>query len=212
MVTVAFTGKAGRTVELDDTLSGCRAILDGETDDWAESSLYMVGDLDEARERERAGATEAPHEAHRRPPRSRSSRKPTMSPICAPKTTAALSASCRATPIFSPRLAVSVVSLARPARRRTSSRGARRHARSARRRRRSRSRPAKRSPVTICTGSRPKCWRRSSTATKQSLRRAPTRSGFISPPSIKSTAFSNPSAPRHCRACRGGIANDGLEQ
>jgi F-type H+/Na+-transporting ATPase subunit beta len=52
MVTVAFTGKSGRTVELDATLSGCRAILEGETDDWAEGSLYMVGDLDEARLKE----------------------------------------------------------------------------------------------------------------------------------------------------------------
>lgn len=52
MVTVAFTGKAGRTVELEATLAGCRAILEGETDDWAESSLYMVGDLEEARQRE----------------------------------------------------------------------------------------------------------------------------------------------------------------
>lgn len=59
MVTVAFTGKPGRAVELDATLSGCRAILDGEADEWAESSLYMVGDLTEARHREaeaRAGA------------------------------------------------------------------------------------------------------------------------------------------------------------
>ncbi|HVM85116.1 MAG TPA: F0F1 ATP synthase subunit beta [Candidatus Binatia bacterium] len=54
MVTTAFTGKAGRVVELADTLSGCRAILDGETDDWAEGSLYMVGDLAEARQRETA--------------------------------------------------------------------------------------------------------------------------------------------------------------
>ncbi|WP_193187510.1 F0F1 ATP synthase subunit beta [Nisaea sediminum] len=54
MVTTAFTGKPGRTVELEATLAGCRAILAGETDDWAESSLYMVGDLDEARERETA--------------------------------------------------------------------------------------------------------------------------------------------------------------
>ena len=55
MVTVAFTGKPGRAVELDATLTGCRAILDGETDDWAEGSLYMVGDLEEARQKE-AGA------------------------------------------------------------------------------------------------------------------------------------------------------------
>jgi F-type H+/Na+-transporting ATPase subunit beta len=52
MVTVAFTGKSGRSVELEATLAGCRAILNGETDDWAESSLYMVGDLDEARQKE----------------------------------------------------------------------------------------------------------------------------------------------------------------
>jgi len=52
MVTVAFTGKSGRSVELEATLAGCRAILNGETDDWAESSLYMVGDLDEARGKE----------------------------------------------------------------------------------------------------------------------------------------------------------------
>lgn len=54
MVTGAFTGKPGRSVELDATLSGCRAILDGEADDWGESSLYMVGDLEEARSRELA--------------------------------------------------------------------------------------------------------------------------------------------------------------
>ncbi len=60
MVTVAFTGKEGRTVELDDTLQGCRAILDGETDDWAERSLYMVGALGEARERERAAKAGVP--------------------------------------------------------------------------------------------------------------------------------------------------------
>lgn len=59
MVTVAFTGMPGRTVELDATLAGCRAILDGEADRWAESSLYMVGDIDEARRKE-AGAKANP--------------------------------------------------------------------------------------------------------------------------------------------------------
>ena len=52
MVTVAFTGKPGRAVELATTLAGCRAILDGETDEWAESSLSLVGDLEEARQKE----------------------------------------------------------------------------------------------------------------------------------------------------------------
>ncbi|MEZ5833662.1 MAG: F0F1 ATP synthase subunit beta [Dongiaceae bacterium] len=52
MVTVAFTGKEGRTVEPQHTLEGCQAVLDGESDDWAEASLYMVGDLNEARRKE----------------------------------------------------------------------------------------------------------------------------------------------------------------
>ncbi len=54
MVTEAFTGTPGESVALADTLSGCRAILDGETDDWAEGSLYMVGTLEDARRKEAA--------------------------------------------------------------------------------------------------------------------------------------------------------------
>ena len=56
MVTRAFTGKPGASVKLTDTLAGCRAILEGETDDWAESSLYMVGTLEDARQKEAAAA------------------------------------------------------------------------------------------------------------------------------------------------------------
>jgi F-type H+-transporting ATPase subunit beta len=55
-VTEAFTGHAGRSVKLADTLAGCRAILDGEADAWAESSLYLIGDLAEARSHEQARA------------------------------------------------------------------------------------------------------------------------------------------------------------
>ncbi len=55
-VTEAFTGVAGRSVTIADTLAGCKAILDGECDDWHEKSLYMVGTLDEARERERSAS------------------------------------------------------------------------------------------------------------------------------------------------------------
>jgi F-type H+-transporting ATPase subunit beta len=51
-VTEAFTGKAGRSVPLAETLRGCRAILDGEGDGWAESSFYMVGTLDEVQAKE----------------------------------------------------------------------------------------------------------------------------------------------------------------
>ncbi|HXW71857.1 MAG TPA: F0F1 ATP synthase subunit beta [Methylocella sp.] len=52
VVTEAFSGTPGRSVALADTIEGCRAILDGETDDWMESSLYMIGTLDEARRKE----------------------------------------------------------------------------------------------------------------------------------------------------------------
>jgi F-type H+-transporting ATPase subunit beta len=62
VVTEAFTGTPGRSVTRADTLAGCRAILDGETDDWAERSLYMVGNLDEARQKE-AAATKAKPQA-----------------------------------------------------------------------------------------------------------------------------------------------------
>ena len=54
VVTEAFTGTPGRSVSRADTLAGCRAILDGEADGWSESSLYMVGTLDEARQKEHA--------------------------------------------------------------------------------------------------------------------------------------------------------------
>ncbi|MDF1871609.1 F0F1 ATP synthase subunit beta [Vannielia sp.] len=59
MVTEAFTGTPGATVPLTETLAGCRAILDGEADDWAEGSLYMVGPLADARANE-TRANEAP--------------------------------------------------------------------------------------------------------------------------------------------------------
>jgi len=62
MVTEAFTGTPGASVSLTDTLAGCRAILDGEADDWSESSLYMVGTLEDARKKE-AGANSPDHEA-----------------------------------------------------------------------------------------------------------------------------------------------------
>lgn len=59
MVTEAFTGTAGASVPLTETLAGCRAILDGEADDWYESSLYMVGTLEDARHKEAAANASA---------------------------------------------------------------------------------------------------------------------------------------------------------
>jgi F-type H+-transporting ATPase subunit beta len=57
-VTEAFTGMAGRSVPLADTLKGCRAILAGACDGFAESSLYMIGTLAEAQEKEAAQRSE----------------------------------------------------------------------------------------------------------------------------------------------------------
>jgi len=53
-VTEAFTGTPGRSVGVADTIAGCRAILAGDCDDWQENSLYMVGTLEEARQKEEA--------------------------------------------------------------------------------------------------------------------------------------------------------------
>lgn len=60
MVTEAFTGTPGASVKLADTLAGCRAILEGEADDWSESSLYMVGTLEDARRKEAGTKTDSP--------------------------------------------------------------------------------------------------------------------------------------------------------
>jgi F-type H+/Na+-transporting ATPase subunit beta len=51
-VTEAFTGAQGRSVPLAETLKGCRAILNGDCDKWAESSLYMVGTIADAEQKE----------------------------------------------------------------------------------------------------------------------------------------------------------------
>ena len=53
-MTEGFTGVAGRSVAVADVIAGCRAILDGECDDWRESSLYMIGTLEEGRAKEAA--------------------------------------------------------------------------------------------------------------------------------------------------------------
>ena len=46
--TSRFTGKKGKFVSLEETLNGCRQILDGEHLDTPEKNLYMIGSIDEA--------------------------------------------------------------------------------------------------------------------------------------------------------------------
>ena len=44
-----FSGMAGATVSLEDTLDGCERILNDEFSDYPESALYMIGCVDEAK-------------------------------------------------------------------------------------------------------------------------------------------------------------------
>ena len=50
-VAEAFTGIQGRFVSLKDTIRSFSAILGGEADDLPEAAFFMVGDIDEAREK-----------------------------------------------------------------------------------------------------------------------------------------------------------------
>ena len=43
-----FTGKEGRYVSMEDTVSGFEAILNGEVDDLNENAFAYVGTIDEA--------------------------------------------------------------------------------------------------------------------------------------------------------------------
>jgi len=54
LATEAFTGLAGKTVAIAETLRGCDAILAGECDDWPESAFYMTGTLDDVARKRRA--------------------------------------------------------------------------------------------------------------------------------------------------------------
>ena len=50
-VAEVFTGSPGVLVSLEDTIDGFRKVCDGDCDDMPEASFYMVGTLDEAREK-----------------------------------------------------------------------------------------------------------------------------------------------------------------
>jgi len=49
--TYQFTGYEGRMVDIEDTVSGCARILDDEFSEIPEQSLYMIGSIDEAKNR-----------------------------------------------------------------------------------------------------------------------------------------------------------------
>ncbi|NLB36132.1 MAG: F0F1 ATP synthase subunit beta, partial [Clostridiales bacterium] len=50
-VAQVFTGMPGRFVPLQDTIRSFKAIINGDVDDLPESAFYMVGDIDEVKEK-----------------------------------------------------------------------------------------------------------------------------------------------------------------
>jgi F-type H+-transporting ATPase subunit beta len=58
--TEQFTGIKGRLVSLEDALDGCERILHDEFKDFPESALYMIGAIDEAKDKLEASPSRAP--------------------------------------------------------------------------------------------------------------------------------------------------------
>ncbi len=52
-VAAQFTGTPGKLVKLDKTIEGFEQIVDGQLDDLPEQAFYMVGDIEEAKEKAR---------------------------------------------------------------------------------------------------------------------------------------------------------------
>ncbi len=58
-VAEVFTGAPGKLVDLKDTIAGFKAIVAGEYDDLPESAFYMVGSIEEAKQKAQKMAAEA---------------------------------------------------------------------------------------------------------------------------------------------------------
>eukprot|EP01003_Olkasia_polycarbonata_P005395 NODE_5027_length_298_cov_65.437751_g4944_i0.p1 GENE.NODE_5027_length_298_cov_65.437751_g4944_i0~~NODE_5027_length_298_cov_65.437751_g4944_i0.p1 ORF type:complete len:84 (-),score=27.96 NODE_5027_length_298_cov_65.437751_g4944_i0:46-270(-) len=50
-VAEVFTGTAGKFVSLDDTIAGFSEIIEGKYDDLPEGAFYMVGNIDDVKEK-----------------------------------------------------------------------------------------------------------------------------------------------------------------
>jgi F-type H+-transporting ATPase subunit beta len=53
--TEQFTGLQGKLVSLEEALDGCERILNDEFKDYPESALYMIGAVDEAKQKGQSG-------------------------------------------------------------------------------------------------------------------------------------------------------------
>ena len=58
-VAEVFTGTPGEFVQLEDTIKGFKAIVDGDYDDIPEAAFYMVGPMEQAMEKANRLAAEA---------------------------------------------------------------------------------------------------------------------------------------------------------
>jgi F-type H+-transporting ATPase subunit beta len=58
-VAEVFTGSPGKLVSLEDTIAGFKSVCAGEADDLPEAAFYMVGSLEEARDKAKQMAAEA---------------------------------------------------------------------------------------------------------------------------------------------------------
>ena len=58
-VAEVFTGSPGKFVDLEDTIKGFKAVINGEYDDLPEAAFYMVGGIDEVIEKAKKMAAEA---------------------------------------------------------------------------------------------------------------------------------------------------------
>ena len=67
--TEQFTGIQGKLVSLKDALDGCERILRDEFKDYPESALYMIGAVEEAKEKAKSGKPAAKAEPDPKPGR-----------------------------------------------------------------------------------------------------------------------------------------------
>ncbi len=65
--TEQFTGLKGKLVSLKDSLDGCERILRDDFKDYPESALYMIGTIDEAKDKVKNGTPASPSEPGAKP-------------------------------------------------------------------------------------------------------------------------------------------------
>ena len=65
--TEQFTGMAGKLVSLADALDGCERILNDEFEDFPESALYMIGTIDEVKDKTKSAPQLQQEEKHAEP-------------------------------------------------------------------------------------------------------------------------------------------------